>query len=442
MLIATRNRFNIVTISADPLERPDSNHVASTDTFMQRRNFLAGLPLLGIGIPKDLSHSTSLTAAEERKYWVDTLIKISKPVLQALSDNALKDKMPVESAPGEIEGRRKVTYLEALGRTLAGLSPWLSLGATNNAEGKLREQYIDMSLKAIRNAVTPGSVNFMNFTEASQPLVDAAFLAHALLRAPGQLWERLDETTQQHLINALLSTRTIKPYYSNWLLFSAMVEAALLKFSTQYDAMRIDFAVRSHEAWYKGDGVYGDGPEFHFDYYNSYVIQPMLLDVLLTLQQEAGAKGDAYDIAMRRAQRYAEIQERMISPEGTFPPVGRSIAYRCGAFQLLAQIALQRKLPVSLRPGQVRSALTAVIRRSMEAPQTFDRDGWLRIGFCGHQPGIGETYISTGSLYLCTLAFLPLGLPESDAFWADDAEDWTSKKAYAGSDFPIDKALH
>ena len=27
----------------------------------------------------------------------------------------------------------------------------------------------------------------------------------------------------------------------------------------------------------------------------------------------------------------------------------------------------------------------------MEAPRTFDADGWLRIGFCGHQPGIGET---------------------------------------------------
>ena len=37
--------------------------------------------------------------------------------------------------------------------------------------------------------------------------------------------------------------------------------------------------------WYKGDGVYGDGPPFHWDYYNSFVIQPMLLNILATRSQ-------------------------------------------------------------------------------------------------------------------------------------------------------------
>ena len=45
-----------------------------------------------------------------------------------------------------------------------------------------------------------------------------------------------------------------------------------------------------------------------------------------------------------------------------------------------------------------------MIRRTLEAPDTFDKEGWLQIGFCGHQPGVGETYISTGSLYLCSVA--------------------------------------
>jgi hypothetical protein len=220
-----------------------------------------------------------------------------------------------------------------------------------------------------------------------------------------------------------------------------MVEAALLKFSKKYDVMRVDYAIKQHEAWYKGDGVYGDGPEFHFDYYNSFVIHPMLLDVVATVNQETEDLKDLLTQLEPRAKRYAEIQERLISPEGTFPPVGRSIAYRCGAFQLLAQMALNKKLPESLSPAQVRSGLTAVIKRSMEAPETFDKDGWLTIGFAGHQPAIGETYISTGSLYLCTEAFLPLGLPASDEFWSGPAQDWTSKKAYAGKEFPIDHAL-
>jgi hypothetical protein len=262
-----------------------------------------------------------------------------------------------------------------------------------------------------------------------------------LIRAPKQLWGNLDQATQENLINALQSTRIIKPYYSNWLLFTAMVEAALLKFTKNYDAVRIDYAIKQHEAWYKGDGVYGDGPDFHFDYYNSYVIQPMLLDIVKTVNEETGGMKELMAMFGRRSKRYAEIQERLISPEGTFPPIGRSIAYRCGAFQLLAQMALQQQLPESLPPSQVRSALTAVIRRTMDAPETFDKNGWLTIGFSGHQPGIGEHYISTGSLYLCTVAFLPLGLPETETFWSGPSLEWTTKKAFSGKKFPIDKAL-
>jgi hypothetical protein len=186
--------------------------------------------------------------------------------------------------------------------------------------------------------------------------------------------------------------------------------------------------------------VYGDGQHFHFDYYNSYVIQPMLLDILKTVFEKAGAMKETLDSATKRSQRYAEIQERLISPDGSFPPTGRSLAYRCGAFQLLSQVALQRGLPGSLKPAQVRSALTAVIKRTLEAPKTFDGNGWLTIGLCGHQPGIGEHYISTGSLYLSTAAFLPLGLPAQDEFWSAPAAPWTSKKVFNGEEIPIDRA--
>jgi hypothetical protein len=142
----------------------------------------------------------------------------------------------------------------------------------------------------------------------------------------------------------------------------------------------------------------------------------------------------------QRARRYAAIQERLIAPDGSFPPIGRSIAYRCGAFHALAQAALRRALPDGVSPAQVRAALTAVIRRSLDAPGTFDADGWLQIGFCGHQPGVGETYISTGSLYLCSVGLLPLGLPVTDEFWSAPRQPWTSAKAWAGQSFAIDHA--
>jgi hypothetical protein len=135
------------------------------------------------------------------------------------------------------------------------------------------------------------------------------------------------------------------------------------------------------------------------------------------------------------------VQERLIAPDGSFPPIGRSIAYRFGALQSLSQMALRRALPDGVSPAQVRGALTAVIRRSADAPETFDANGWLQVGFCGHQPGAGETYISTGSLYLCAVGLLALGLPASDPFWADPAQPWTSVLAWSGKPFPIDRAL-
>lgn len=377
----------------------------------------------------------------EREYLVKTLIKIADPVLVALSRNQLKEKMTVEAAPGQEADRKNYTYLEALGRTLAGMAPWLELGPDTSTEGKLREKYIQLAVQSISNATNPEAADYMNFTKGGQPLVDAAFLSQALLRAPNQLWGRLSEPDKEHVINALTSTRVITPGYSNWLLFSAEIEAALLKFTGSCDRMRIDYAIKEHLNWYKGDGIYGDGPNFHYDYYNSFVIHPMFLEVVQTLKEVGDRVDGTYDLVFQRCRRYAAIQERLISPEGTYPITGRSIAYRFGAFQVLAKMALLHALPENVSPQQVRAALYSLIKRQIEVPGTFDENGWLTIGVAGHQPKTGEVYISTGSLYLCTEGLLMLGLPASDLFWQGEDEKWTSKKAWEGESFPIDHAL-
>ena len=74
-------------------------------------------------------------------------------------------------------------------------------------------------------------------------------------------------------------------------------------------------------------------------------------------------------------------------------------------------------------------------------PGTFDASGWLQIGLCGHQPALGERYISTGSLYLATTAFLPLGLPADDPFWVGPGLPWTARRAWSGETIAIDSAL-
>ncbi|HEX6429971.1 MAG TPA: DUF2264 domain-containing protein [Niastella sp.] len=376
--------------------------------------------------------------ALHRDYFVQSIVRIADPVLTALSKNELKKKMPVEAKQND---RQNYTYLEAFGRLLAGMAPWLELGPDSTTEGKLRKKYIDLSVIGIRNATDPAAPDYMNFYKGGQALVDAAFLSQALLRAPNQLWGRLDAKTKKNVLEALKSSRVITPGHSNWLFFSAMIEAALLQFEGSCDKMRIDYAVQQHLQWYKGDGAYGDGANFHWDYYNSFVIQPMFLEVLQTLINSGQKENKTYELELNRARRYAAVQERMISPEGTYPPIGRSLAYRFGAFQLLSKIALMHQLPREVLPQQVRCALYEVVRKQIDAPGTFDKEGWLQIGLVGHQPGVGEPYISTGSLYLCSEVFLILGLPPADPFWKEADADWTAKKAWKGEEIPIDHAI-
>ncbi|HEY9125744.1 MAG TPA: DUF2264 domain-containing protein [Acidobacteriaceae bacterium] len=145
--------------------------------------------------------------------------------------------------------------------------------------------------------------------------------------------------------------------------------------------------------------------------------------------------------AENRARRYAAIQERTIAADGSFPPIGRSLTYRAGAFHLLADMALRQSLPASLSPQQIRSALSSVLNRTLIPPGTFDADGWLQTGLSGHQPALGETYISTGSLYLCTAAFLPLGLPATHSFWTGPETPWTAKRIWQGENLLADHAI-
>jgi rhamnogalacturonyl hydrolase YesR len=371
---------------------------------------------------------------EDRALWLSAMDRIIKPVLVNMSNEKLKMNIPGTN-------RKEYTCLEALGRVIAGISPWLELKPDSTIEGQLRSKYIELSVRAISNGVNPDSYDYLNFNTGRQPLVDAAFLAYGLLRAKTQLWGNFDNITRERIIKELKSTRTLKASNNNWLLFSAMIEVALKEFTGECEYNRIEHAIKSFQKWYKGDGWYGDGENFHFDYYNSYVIHPMLMEILTVMRGHGLTDEDFYVKEQQRYTRYAAHLEHLISPEGAYPVIGRSIAYRFGAFHALSDATFRKMLPHTITYPQVRSALSAVIARQINAENTFDDYGWLRIGFAGYQPKLGEGYISTGSLYLCSTVFAALGLSSNEVFWSASGEDWTAKKAWGGENIEADKAL-
>ena len=390
----------------------------------------------------------------DRAYWVELAYQMAAPVLENMANGTLQQNMKLELSPTWDNRDKKVAYMECFGRLMAGIAPWLTLPDDDTPEGQKRKQLREWALKAYKNAVDPESSDYLGWTSGGQTLVDAAYVVESLFRGYSALWEPLDSLTKARYIKELQGLRRYDPPYTNWLLFVGMEESFLMYVGGGYDAFRIKMAVSKAEEWYIGDGLYSDGPSFAFDYYNAFVIQPMYSECLQMVAAKqpnntylVRSKGDKrngaknrLEVVTKRMQKYGVILERFISPYVTFPVVGRSIPYRLAVLQPLAMLAWQKQLPQELHNGQVRAGITAVMKRMFEGKgQTnFTEDGYLTIGFVGSHPNVADWYTNNGSLYMTSLAFMPLGLPADDPFWTDAPEKWTSKKAWEGDDFPKD----
>lgn len=465
---------------------------------MKKHNvILAALLLLLVTVTTPLSAKgkKAVKQASDREVWTTLLYRMAQPVLEPMAEGRLQEVMSFESGNLEVsptwDGRnKKVSYMEAFARLMAGLAPWLSLPDDDTAEGLQRRQLREWALKAYANAVDPESPDYLGWGSGGQTLVDAAYLVESFHRGWDALWEPLDKQTKLRYVRELQQLHRYDPPYQNWFLFCGMEESFLMKAQKSleksgvdlkaegfdlpiYDAFRIKTAANKAEEWYIGDGWYADGPSFAYDYYNSYVIHPMyaeIVEMVCDVNPKASymihaidpntyktlGPTDRLDKIRERMQKFSVILERMVSPEGTYPVFGRSIPYRLAVFQPLAMLAWQKRLPEQLSNGQVRAAITAVMKRMYAAdlytlglsnvpastPTNFNQGGFLTIGFVGSHPNVADIYTNNGSLYMTSLAFLPLGLPADDPFWTDPAESWTSKKAWEGEDFPKDHKWH
>ena len=398
---------------------------------------LALVPFMGISAKKKAVQQS------DRQYWCSLAYKMAQPVLENMAKGELQKNMQTEFSPSFDNRNKKVLYMECFGRLMAGVAPWLTLPDDATAEGKQRKQLREWALASYKNAVDPQNPDYLCWGIGGQNLVDAAYIAESFLRAYDTLWKPLDEVTKQRYLKEFAKLRHIDPPYTNWLLFSSTIESFMAKAGGDFDEYRVNSACRKVEEWYVGDGWYADGPVFAFDYYSSYVFHSMYLE---TLQAMVDAKVNSrldyqkyYDRELKRCQKYSIILERFISPEGTFPAFGRSIPYRMATMQPLALMAWYQTLPSDLSNGQVRAALTKVLHRMFDQQNNFNEKGYLSIGFCGNsQKNVADWYTNNGSLYMTTLAFMPLGLPADHPFWTDAAQPWTQVKAWNNQQFPKD----
>ncbi len=424
---------------------------------MERRHFLGALtgavattataPSLSAATIQAAPASDLPAGGDDRAFMLGLLQRMATPVLSRMAQGRLQREWKPALSPTWDGRNPNVAYMEAFARLIDGVAPWLALPDTNDAEGRLRRTLREQALQSYVHAVDPKSPDLLAWDGHGQALVDSAYFTGALLRAPKVLWDPLDATTKRRIVAAIKGLRRVSPPYQNWLLFAAMNEAFLFSIGEDWDPMRVDLTIKLFAGeWYAGDGWYGDGASFHFDYYNSYVIHPMMVQVLEVMTRGKPSfnnlkPAEEYGRARMRMQRFGEHLERMIGPDGAYAAIGRSLTYRIAAHQVLGVLAWRGWLPDTLPPGQVRAATVAAARRIFADPSNFDDRGFLTIGFTRQQPTLGDIYSNAGSMYIASEGLVALGLPATDAYWTAQAQPWTMRRAYAGMDFRKDYAV-
>lgn len=303
-----------------------------------------------------------------------------------------------------------VARVECFARTFCGLSFWLT------------KQHQDIGITFLSKGIALLGTATLN----NQLLVEAAYLCLGFMRVP-KFWYMLHSSYREAFLHFLNSVRHINFLNNNWCLFPAMIEAFKLMFGENGNKQTIQYALNAMENMYAGDSIYKDGAHFQMDYYNSYVIHPMIFEIV-SFAKEVLKEDFGYMVYLKRAQRYAEILENLISPEGTFPIMGRSSVYRFAAFAHLSDMARRKMLPGSLDIFAVCNALTSVIDKMML--NIFDKDGKIILGLVSETSTEQEYYISEGSPYICCMGLAHLAFAKDAAFWNNPDRLWTQKKIW------------
>jgi hypothetical protein len=368
-----------------------------------------------------------MTAATDvRTLWLEQLRRIAMPVLEGFASKTLL-RVFVQQTPGpEYNRPPNAAHVEAFCRVFMGVAPLFAADASADGDDVRRA-----TLAAWTAVVDDG---YINWDCGDQLMVEAANLAYAFLLYP-RSWQVLPAATRAGVFGILGRAAAIKPCNNNWLLFKCAIDTFLHKHGKVAGLDAVHRLMDTFETWYVGDGWYKDGPGFHMDYYNSFVILPFLYVIYNELRQRGGrpVHQTRFDAVVGRVRRHAEFLERLIATDGTFPLFGRSMVYRTAAFHALAFCATHVGLPSSLRPGQVRRALGQVHERMFalrEDGAQFDAAGFLNLGFNGAQPEVANRYSNNGSCYFTCLSFMPLAAGPTHPFWSDADAPFTQEIAW------------
>ena len=146
------------------------------------------------------------------------------------------------------------------------------------------------------------------------------------------------------------------------------------------------------------------GPNLLLDYYNSYVIHPMYVEVLEVCEANKFSTPVSVSLGVKRMQRFNTFIERLISPEGTYPAFWPICGASYGGISINGACRIEIWFARGPENGQIRKCTYRSNENMFSVEGNFDNENFLKLGFVGHQPNLANYYTNNGSLYMTSFS--------------------------------------
>ena len=288
------------------------------------------------------------------------------------------------------------------------------------ARGEGTEELAEFYRRGIVTGVDPQAEDrWVRLEEHAQAKVEAASLALVLDMTRPWIWDRLDELTQQRVIDYLSPVVGDAGYpKTNWLWFRVVVQTFLRSVGGPWSADDIADDLALHDALLREDGWISDGFERSYDHYVGWALHTY--PVLWSRMQGAdtlAAGRTAADIA--RLDRFLQDAVCLVGADGSPLVQGRSLIYRFAAAAPFWVGALAEVPSVPL--GQLRRAANAVVAHFHDAGVPA-QDGVLTMGWHHEWRQLAQSYSGPGSPYWAVKGLLGIALPADHPVWAAETE--------------------
>ena len=303
-----------------------------------------------------------------------------------------------------------VDGLEGFARTFL-LAGFRLAGERGSDPGNLAGWYAE----GLRAGSDPSSADrWVRLDEHPQAKVEAASLALVLDMTRPWLWDRLDGSVQERLVD-YLTPAVGDPTYPriNWVWFRLVVQTFLRSVGGPWSADDMAEDLATHDSFVRTDGWLADGNERSYDHYAGWALHlyPVLWARMAGAHDLAEPRRQA-DVA--RLDRFLLDAVALVGGDGSPLLQGRSLTYRFAAAAPFWAGAMA-EVP-SLSPGLLRRAATGVVRHFVDRGVP-DRHGLLTLGWHHAWPAIAQSYSGPGSPYWAAKGLLGLALPAEHPVW-------------------------